>query len=276
MRRDDTLRAADGAELSLARWETRNPRGIVCGLHGLGEHARRYEHVARAWNERGFSFRMADLRGHGGTPGKRGDILYAQAAQDALTLLSSAREDALSVVLYGHSLGGGLALHLMTTHPLPIVCGVVTSPWLLLKRPTGKPLVAALAVLRKVAPRFVFSNGLSADGLSHDQGVRDGYMNDPLVHDRVSFDLAHGAYRAGIASLQNAGSLAVPLALLHGADDPVCDVEGSRKFAQSAGGLCTYHEFPGMFHELHNEQVWPDAFERQAAFVEAALAGRRG
>ena len=47
--------SADGTQLAAYRWdpagEPRALRGAVQLTHGMGEHARRYEHVARALNE---------------------------------------------------------------------------------------------------------------------------------------------------------------------------------------------------------------------------------
>lgn len=262
------MRMSDGVELALTRWEAVSPKGILCGLHGLGEHAARYEHVAQAWRERGFSFRMLDLRGHGRSPGKRGDTPYAAAMQDSIELLASAAQEGLPVFLFGHSFGGGLALHLMVTQPLPIAAGIVTSPWLRIHRPIKGPTLAALTVLSRIAPHMTMANGIDASGLSHDRDLCERYGQDPLVHDRVSTNMAYGAHRAGEHSLVNAGDLCAPLLLLHGGADPICDAAASRAFARGAGLKCVHHEYEGMLHELHNEPVWEDVFQREAAFAE--------
>ncbi len=50
-----TLR--DGLTLALYGWplpDTVRPRGVVLIVHGLGEHAWRYDHVARRLNAWGF------------------------------------------------------------------------------------------------------------------------------------------------------------------------------------------------------------------------------
>ena len=64
--------SADGARIAAYRWdppgEPRALRGAVQLTHGMGEHARRYEHVARALNEAGFVVYAQDHRGHGARP----------------------------------------------------------------------------------------------------------------------------------------------------------------------------------------------------------------
>jgi alpha-beta hydrolase superfamily lysophospholipase len=46
--------SADGTRIAACRWDPAGePRAAVQLTHGMGEHARRYEHVARALNEAG-------------------------------------------------------------------------------------------------------------------------------------------------------------------------------------------------------------------------------
>ena len=47
--------SADGTRIAADRWDLAGePRAPVQLTHGMGEHARRYEHVARALNEAGL------------------------------------------------------------------------------------------------------------------------------------------------------------------------------------------------------------------------------
>src|SRR5947209_6346946 len=56
----------DGTEIAAYRWDPDGPpRAAVQLTHGMGEHARRYEHVARALNDAGFVVYAQDHRGHG-------------------------------------------------------------------------------------------------------------------------------------------------------------------------------------------------------------------
>ena len=62
--------SADGAQIAAYRWDpTGQPRAAVQLTHGMGEHARRYEHVAQALNEVGFVVYAQDHRGHGANIG---------------------------------------------------------------------------------------------------------------------------------------------------------------------------------------------------------------
>jgi alpha-beta hydrolase superfamily lysophospholipase len=51
-----SYKSADGTKIVAYRWEPENgePRAAVQLTHGMGEHAQRYDHVARALNDAGY------------------------------------------------------------------------------------------------------------------------------------------------------------------------------------------------------------------------------
>ena len=62
-----SYKSADGTKIVAYRWEPEDaaPRAAIQLTHGMGEHARRYDHVARAMKEAGFVVYAQDQRGHG-------------------------------------------------------------------------------------------------------------------------------------------------------------------------------------------------------------------
>src|SRR5690348_10981960 len=69
--------SADGTQIAAYRWDPAGQPGAAVQLtHGMGEHARRYEHVARALNDAGFVVYAQDHRGHGASadPEALGDL----------------------------------------------------------------------------------------------------------------------------------------------------------------------------------------------------------
>jgi alpha-beta hydrolase superfamily lysophospholipase len=108
--------SADGARIAAYRWdpagEPRALRGAIQLTHGMGEHARRYEHVARALNEAGFVVYAQDHRGHGASadPEALGDLGKGgwPGLVDDIGLLSArirAEHPGLPLILLGHSMG---------------------------------------------------------------------------------------------------------------------------------------------------------------------------
>ena len=70
------LTAGDGTNLVVVDWPLKKGpvRGVVLIVHGLGEHAWRYDHVAERLNTWGFAVRAYDQYGHGESMGPRGAL----------------------------------------------------------------------------------------------------------------------------------------------------------------------------------------------------------
>ena len=105
--------SSDGAQIAAYRWvPAGEPRAVVQLTHGMGEHARRYDYVARALNDAGFAVYAQDHRGHGGSgdPEALGDMGPGSwpALVDDVGLLSAhirAEHPGLPLILLGHSMG---------------------------------------------------------------------------------------------------------------------------------------------------------------------------
>ena len=69
------LFASDGDNLAIQDWplpEGLSLRGVIVLVHGVGEHAGRYDPLAQRLNSWGFAVRGYDHYGHGESNGKRG------------------------------------------------------------------------------------------------------------------------------------------------------------------------------------------------------------
>lgn len=251
------LQTGDGLQLYGQGWLPEGaPRAAVCLVHGLGEHSGRYSHVAAALNQAGYALLAFDLRGHGKSPGQRGHAPSWDVLLDDITLLlqeAAQRFPDYPRFLYGHSLGGILVLSYALRRKPQVAGAIVTSPLL---RTAFQPPAWKLwlgKTLYNLAPSFALSNELDPRGLSHDQRVVDAYVNDPLVHNRVSARLAMDMLQAGEWALEHAAEFSLPLLLMHGAADPICSPQASSEFAARVPGDCTFKLWDGLYHETHNE-----------------------
>ncbi len=248
---------ADGVKLAAQDWRPEGSAVAVVGLvHGLGEHQGRYGHVIAALNRAGFAVLGFDLRGHGRSEGPRGYVPAYDALLDDIDLLlaqAAQRYPSLPRFLYGHSLGGNLVL-IHTLRRRPTLAGVVaTSPILRTAfKPPAWKLVLGRAMCR-LWPRLSMSNEIDPDGLSHDAQVARAYVDDPLVHARVSPRLGIGLIEAGLWLLDHAAEFRLPLLLVHGGADPITSAQATREFAQRVPGDCTCKIWEGLYHETHNE-----------------------
>jgi alpha-beta hydrolase superfamily lysophospholipase len=269
-------KARDGLDIFAEGWEPTVvlPKAVVCLVHGLGEHISRYAHVAEALGREGFILFGADLRGHGRSGGPRGHISSIEDfMQDIDILLEQARQryPGLPVILYGHSLGGIQVLHYGLIRK-PNVKGVVaTSSGLhtAIEKQSMKVLMAK--VLGSLMPAVAIPSGLDAKTISHDEAVVQAYINDPLVHDRIS--LGFGKIMLGVTAwtLAHAGEFSLPLLLMHGKADALAFPSSSTEFAAALKDKCTLVLWDEAYHELHNEPEKNEVFKTMTLWMDARL-----
>ncbi|MEF2976281.1 alpha/beta hydrolase [Subtercola sp. YIM 133946] len=111
-----------GVSITYYVWSVERPRGIVQISHGLGEHATRYERIARELNDAGYSVYANDHRGHGQTGLDQyagdhtklgrlgpGGLRATVASIRQFTELITSKNPGMPVVLLGHSWGSLMA-----------------------------------------------------------------------------------------------------------------------------------------------------------------------
>lgn len=188
--------------------------------------------------------------------GKRGHIRSYDLLLDyigALTSEAVKRYPDIPCYLYGHSLGGNIVLNYALRNDLRLSGIISTSPWLKLAFQPKSFIILIGKILNRLWPSFTQSNKLDARGLSHKSEVADAYDNDPLVHDRISVRLFDSANAYGLLAIERASECTLPILLMHGSSDPITSPEASRQFAENMSSMCTFREWDGLYHELHNE-----------------------
>ncbi len=234
-----------------------DPVALLVLAHGLGEHARRYDHVVARLLDIGIVVYAPDHRGHGRSGGKRVELKEWRDFTDDLHRvfdIARAAHPGLPVYLLGHSMGGAMALDYALDHQDDLAGLILSGPAVDVTSGTPAIVVTLGKLLGKYLPGLPVEN-LDSNLVSRDPKVVAAYNADPLVH--------HGKVPAGIARgmIVNAESLParlpslkLPLLLLHGEQDGLAKVDGSRMIASTAGTSdLTYKEYPGLYHEILNE-----------------------
>jgi alpha-beta hydrolase superfamily lysophospholipase len=225
-------------------------------VHGLGEHHRRYEHVALAFTEQGFNVYAFDQRGHGISDGKRGHSPSQQHLHDDLekNIKQITEISDKPLFIYGHSFGGNVVTSYMLKNGTANIKGaIISAPWFRLAFEPPKIEVALGRMMNHIWPAFTQSNQLDPGDLTNDAAVNDAYKNDPLVHDKISAALFVNAYAAGYWCIDNASKLKISSLLIHGQDDPLIDVNGSEDFIKNAGDNVSIKVWSDTKHEPHND-----------------------
>jgi alpha-beta hydrolase superfamily lysophospholipase len=119
-RQEFVLTAPDKTEIAVYHWpdSAASTKAVVLILHGMAEHALRYEKFALALNAEGFAVYACDHRGHGRTGLQAGKLGFFAAengwftvAADIFNLVTRLKKDypGLPIFLFGHSMGSYLA-----------------------------------------------------------------------------------------------------------------------------------------------------------------------
>ena len=256
----EIIHAPDGCKIFLRMHNADNERARLVLAHGLGEHSGRYQNLVDPLLSSGISFWAPDHRGHGQSDGQRGHITaFDQYINDLLETMNRARETlpaSSPLFLMGHSMGGLIALRFAQQFPQLASGVVVSSPalGLTVKVPAIKGLLGK--VMSSLWPGLSLGNELDATKISHDPQVITAYMDDPLVHDRVSARWFTEFLNAMAKAHQQAGALVAPLLMQLAGDDHLTDSNAARAFFD---GLAledkTLHWYDNLYHEIYNEPL---------------------
>jgi alpha-beta hydrolase superfamily lysophospholipase len=253
------LIAADGLKLAVEHHPAAGDcRGRLVIVHGYAEHMGRYGPLAAELTAAGYDCHLLDLRGHGGSEGRRGHISrFAEYRDDLHRLAERVRGGAPSgppPLLIGHSLGGLICLDYVLHHPESFAALAVSSPYLApaFEIPALKRMLGNLVT--PVAPTLAVESGLSAGWLSHDPEVVKGYATDPAVFSTVTLGWFREVESAQAEVFERASEIRLPVLLLVGSSDRVAAPARMLALFERLGSPeKRLQVYEGFFHEVFNE-----------------------
>lgn len=284
-RTDRTFVDAHGVTIHYYVWEASEPKAVVQLVHGLGEHALRYERLARDLVGAGYTVWADDHRGHGATgmaqhggdPNRLGRLgpggMRATIEQvRRVTALIRETHPGRPVALLGHSWGSLLAQIIANRHPDEI-----------------DALVLSGTALRTL--RFMNSGDLNKrhrhlgshdyEWLSRDRAVVQAAEADPLMF------VANAAKLFGIRDgLRLLGRPArniehdIPVLILIGSDDTLGGEESVSRLAAdyvTRSGLSDVKAivYPDARHEVFNETNRDEVVADLVAWLDSRVADLR-
>jgi alpha-beta hydrolase superfamily lysophospholipase len=251
-------------EIHVHRWNGTPPTWIGVIAHGYGEHAGRYQHVARRFVADGAVVYAPDHRGHGLSPGERALVSDIEAIVDDLAAVvdtARAEHPGLPVVLLGHSMGGIVATrYAQRTGSSTIDALVLTGPAI-----GGNPDIEGLLALDPI-PDVPIDPAI----LSRDEAVQQAYAEDDLVYHgpfaRASLEGMFGA----VTTIAEGPRIEVPTLWVHGELDGLAPLEPTRAAIERVRPEAFDHEvYPGAMHEVLNEINRDEVLDRIAGFVQS-------
>ena len=203
-------------------------KGKIFLIHGLGEHSGRYKKFINFINSKGYSVIAPDLPGFGKSPGKRGHVSSFGVYYNIIDkLMDENKTD--NLIVMGHSMGGLIAVRFsqVTHHKVNtlVISGAATR---LKKISAGLTFITKM--LDSISPSITFSNKIDPNDLSYNEESNKAYIDDPLVHDKISARLFWEMKRESEKILKNMDKLTMPTLVIHGRDDPLVSPEFSQEF----------------------------------------------
>ena len=282
-----SYQSSDGTRIAAYRWEPPDePVAAIQLTHGMGEHALRYEHVARALNGAGYLVYAQDQRGHGASadPDALGNLGPGgwPALVDDIGLLSArirAEHPGLPLILLGHSMGSFAVQQYLLDHSADVDGVVLTGTAVIdLLEPAldlDQPLDLAMFNAPFQPARTDF------DWLSRDEALVDAYIADPRCGFGIDPESAKAMF-AGARRLADPAQLAalrasLPVYIAVGESDPVNGgltlltplVDRLREAGLTDVTVRTY---PGGRHEILNETNKDEVIGELTQWLDRVLA----
>ncbi|MAO46655.1 MAG: hypothetical protein CL823_05830 [Crocinitomicaceae bacterium] len=265
---DFRVKTVDGLSLVARDWNAKDASSnrTLLIIHGLGEHQGRYAHVAEHFINDGYKVYSYDQRGHGLSDGKKGHSSGIDSNLDDLEAVIK-EIDAGDLFLYGHSFGGNvLANFLLRREQKNMKAALLSGAWMRLHKEPSKVDVLLATAMNSIYPSFSQNNKIDETALSHRIKVGEDYLNDPLVHNKITAGLFKSFYASGVWAAENSNRLKIPTLVIHGADDTIVGLRGSEEFARNSGGVAELKIYSETRHELHNDNKCDEVLKDVSEF----------
>ncbi|MEU9326682.1 lysophospholipase [Streptomyces canus] len=252
--------------LTVREWPHDRPRYVALLVHGYGEHVGRYEELAGVLVAHGAAVFGPDHTGHGRSAGKRVLIEdFEDVVTDVHAVADLARNahPGVPLVMVGHSMGGLIAARFAQRYGTELAALVLSGPVI-----GAWELPGALLALDEIP-----DTPISPASLSRDPAVGAAYQADPLVwHGPMKRPTVEAFARTLETVSRSGGAGPLPLLWLHGTDDRLVPLVGSRVGVEELrGGRFTERIYAGARHEVFNETNKAAVFADVTDFIDTVL-----
>ncbi|MFA5158952.1 MAG: lysophospholipase [Candidatus Omnitrophota bacterium] len=268
----DHFKSWDGTKIFYRFYPVSGARHVVIMLHGYGEHSGRYEKFPDRMGCLPAQFAVMDFRGMGQSEGTRGHVgSFDDYLGDVTAFVEHLRKKHSifrKFILFGHSLGGLVAVLWAMKNPEPVKLLILSAPFLGLR---FSWIICPLNRLIQVfAPGFIYRNPVRSRTLSHDPVEVASHRKDPLILRRISAHLVGEIARCTeTLRKQHILSVPFPVHVLVPGKERIVDPAASRRFFERLVSPCKERTFfNGFFHEIFNEQDQQKAFNVLKTIIE--------
>ncbi|MBV7301488.1 alpha/beta hydrolase [Corynebacterium sp. TAE3-ERU2] len=282
----------DGIRTRTYHWPVAKPRQVVQIVHGMAEHAGRYDELAQFLNSNDIAVVAHDHRGHGPeavTNGPLGHFAdengWSRVVEDISLVRTHFQRTYPDVpwIMLGHSMGSFATRDYLTRGYQPLAGAILvgTGRWPCYASP-GLLLASALAARKPRCTAHLlntlvfagynkgFERRTNVDWLCSDPAVVDSYRADPLCGfvptNQFFADFLSAHRRVNTRATFSATPRDLPILVVSGAKDPVGGASGATQVANryDAAGVDRVSAvvYPGKRHEIlqetNKQQVYED------------------
>jgi alpha-beta hydrolase superfamily lysophospholipase len=279
---EHVFRSWDGGELFYRQWPARETtRNAVILVHRGHEHSGRLQSLVDELNLPECAIFAWDARGHGRSPGMRGDAPSFGALVRDLDCFARHIAGAHGIplerqALVASSLGAIIATAWVHDYAPPLRGLVLAAPAFRVKLyvPFAIPL---LRLRSRLMGRSFLRSYVRGRWLTHDDDAAHAYDNDPLVSPEISVDVLLGLHDAATRLVADAGAIRVPTLVLTAGSDGVVRARPQRAFVERLSSAVKEQiVYPGLRHGIFQERNRALPIEETRAFLQRALADERG
>ena len=243
-------------------------------FHRGHEHSGRMMFVADELGFDDFAYFAWDARGHGMSPGERGDSPSIGTSiadiQDFMQHIQ--REYGIepeNIAVIAQSVGAVLVSAWLHDYAPKIRCAVLASPAFKVKLyvPFAR---SGLKVMQHFRGNFFVNSYVKSRYLTHNTERQQSYDNDPLIARAISVRILLGLYEAAERVVADAQAITTPLQLLVSGSDWVVHHKPQHDFYNRLGShIKERHVFAGFYHDTLGEQNRSAVFKEMRRFIRA-------
>jgi lysophospholipase len=253
---------------------------VIFVLPGRVSRIERHEFLAKQFAKSGFSVWLLDFRGQGGSQGLVDNQQmvhvdnFNEYLHDVEALMHLARFAGQRKFLYGHSMGGQVALQVMQNHPSIFEAAVLEAPMLRIKTAPipyflSAPIAYVMTNWLGRGKQYCLGRGdydVVKESFEHNRNCRDRDLFDQhffipeshkeLIPDGPSWGWLHAAFsvtRNLLSALAHLRAVRTKVFIATASDDKVLDTSFDATVASTLSGAhCVY---PGAWHCLLHDTL---------------------
>lgn len=249
----------------------RNDKAIVL-FHRGHEHSGRMMFVADELGFDDFAYFAWDARGHGNSPGERGDSpSFGTSVSDIQAFMQHIEQEYQipleNICVIAQSVGAVLVSTWLHDYAPKIRCAVLASPAFKVKLyvPFARQ---GLALWSKVKGNFFVNSYVKAHYLTHNKARQESFNQDPLITRAISARILLGLYEAAERVVADAQAITTPIQLFISGADWVVHHKPQHDFYNHLGShIKERHVMPGFYHDTLGEQNNHLVFEPMRCFI---------